>query len=530
MKTYTGTVFNRLLPGAMLAGAFLTCLPAGAAYPAGYYDSLEGKCGVELMRAVKAVAKNHKTITYGNATWDAFRVTDCRMVDGKKYWWDMYSNDLVEMGPSKPDNEIMNIEHTVAKSWWGGSKNVAYQDIVHLNPSNKRANSAKSNYPICELGSKDFDNGVTMVGTPKSGQGGGCGYGYEPCDEYKGDFARVFMYMFTVYDDISWTTQHAYMYDRNSDLMFRQWAKELVLRWSANDVVSQKERDRNDGIYEKQNNRNPFIDLPDLAEHIWGSKSNVPYSLSGETPDPGPGPEDPEEPGQQKVYNWLSSSSSTMGDWTIEDVELPSAGSYVWSWKYLAAKDIYYLNGSAHINGTPYASKSYAWSPEVSLEGAKEVTLSFSHAAKFQTTLRDLCRLVVKDTGTGEIDDIAIPVWPAPDSWTFVSSGDIDLSAYAGRKIKVGLLYESSASGADTWEVNDMKLQIEADGTGVDIPDYDSVDDSDMVEVWGNTVLVPEGARIFDMNGREVSGKNLQSGVYIVVKPSFAKAVKVMVN
>lgn len=530
MKTYYKNILNNLIPGVLLAGGMLMCQPASAGYPAGYYDSLEGKCGVELMRAVKAVAKNHKTITYGNATWDAFRVTDCKTVNGKKYWWDMYSNELVEMGSSKPDNSVMNIEHSVAKSWWGGSKNAAYQDIVHLNPSNSNANSAKSNYPICELSSTRFDNGVTKVGTPKSGQGGGCQYGYEPCDEYKGDFARVFMYMFTVYDDISWTSQHDYVYDTSDDLMFRPWAKELILRWSAADVVSEKERVRNDGIYQKQNNRNPYIDLPDLADHIWGKKANVPFSLNGSTPDPGPGPDDPVNPEQKTVYDWLSSNSSTMGDWTIENIEVPSAGSYVWNWKYLSSKDIYYLNGSAHIGDADYEAKAYAWSPEVSFANVKKATLSFRHAAKFQKTLRSLCKLVIKDAESGEIDEIAIPNWPEAGNWTFANSGDIDLSAYTGKKVKVGLLYQSNTNGADTWEVNDMKLQLELNDSGVELPDYDSFDDSDMVEVWGNNILAPEGARIFDMNGREVRCENLQRGVYIVVKPSFAKAVKVMVN
>lgn len=49
------------------------------------------------------------------------------------------------------------------------------------------------------------------------------------------------------------------------------------------------------------------------------------------------------------------------------------------------------------------------------------------------------------------------------------------------------------------------------------------------MEVWGNSILVPDGARVFDMNGREVSGENLQKGIYIVVKPGFKKAVKVMI-
>ena len=55
-------------------------------------------------------------------------------------------------------------------------------------------------------------------------------------------------------------------------------------------------------------------------------------------------------------------------------------------------------------------------------------------------------------------------------------------------------------------------------------------DDSCLVEVWGNNILVPDGARIFDLNGREVNGRNLARGIYLVSKPTFRKTVKVMVK
>lgn len=46
----------------------------------------------------------------------------------------------------------------------------------------------------------------------------------------------------------------------------------LLLKWHRQDPVSDKEIKRNDAVYEVQGNRNPFIDHPELAEHIWGDK------------------------------------------------------------------------------------------------------------------------------------------------------------------------------------------------------------------------------------------------------------------
>lgn len=524
MKTRNKEILAIMLSGLAFVGSDMGVSEAVASYPAGYYDSFEGKCGVELMLAVKSRAENHKSISYGSDTWNAFKSTDVRIVDGKEYWWDMYSDLLLPVSAGRPDPNTMNIEHSVANSWWGKTKNDAYKDIVHLNPSESKANSRKSNYPLAELGSVSWTNGWTSIGSPKSGQGGGASMCYEPADEYKGDFARVFMYMFTVYNDIAWKSNTSWMYDTSSELMFKSWARTLLLRWNSEDPVSDKERMRNDGIEKEQQNRNPFIDLPDLAEHIWGSKSNVPFSLSGT---PGPGPGDTPDPDLDR-YDWLASDAVSMdADWTIENVSIPEGGTYVWSWKEY--KGNHYLNGSAHISGTAHAAEAYAWSPVVSFANVKEAKVRFMHAAKFQTTLRTLCTLVVKDADSGEITPITIGVWPETGNWNFAGSGDIDLSSFKDRNVMIGFRYRSTDEGADTWEINDMSLDLVRTGTGVGTIAEDE-DDSYLVEVWGNNIYAPEGSRIFDLNGREFDGRDLQKGVYIVVKPTFGKSVKVMIN
>ena len=277
------------------AFSLATSLSSFAAIPSGYYDGMEGKSGVSLKKAVKAAAKNHTAIDYGTSTWQVFIESDTRIVGGQRCWWDMYSNDNVP-APSASSHPGMNIEHSVANSWWGGTKNDAYKDLMHLNPSNSDANSRKSNYPLGEIQTHTWDNGITFIGKPRSGDCGGATYVYEPADEYKGDFARVFFYMFTIYDNISWKTSsgYGYMYEPSSDLLLKPWAYEMLLRWAKEDPVSQKEIERNEAIYKHQKNRNPFIDCPELAEHIWGSKKNSPFHFDGTVdPDPDPDPDDP---------------------------------------------------------------------------------------------------------------------------------------------------------------------------------------------------------------------------------------------
>lgn len=291
--------------------AAATILGATANVPADFYQSLEGKSGVELKKAVKDLAVEHVEISYGSpnpgntfhpvyvASWSVFEESDVRMVDGHLCWWDMYSPYNIWVADGHPG---LNIEHSVPNSWWGGQSGnkTAYCDLHLLNPSNGDANGAKSNNPLGIIGQTVyFDNGVAKTGAPVSGTGGGASRVFEPHDMYKGDFARAYMYVFTIYDDISWQDGTNYMYDLTSNLMFQPWASDLLLQWNADDPVSQKEVDRNEVIYSYQENRNPFIDCPALADHIWGDKQNVPFHYEIYTPEE----EDPADyPGGDEVF------------------------------------------------------------------------------------------------------------------------------------------------------------------------------------------------------------------------------------
>lgn len=289
---------NKTLRVLTIAAAAAAISPAYAAVPDGYYDSLEGKSGVELKAAVKKLIAPHEVISYGNpdpdnyfhpvyvSTWTVFEESDTRTVDDVLCWWDMYSLMNVWVSDGHPG---LNIEHSVANSWWGGKSGSteAYNDMHHLNPSNSEANGAKSNWPLGQIqGNAYWTNGVSATGTAASGQGGGATRVFEPYWSYKGDFARAYFYIFTIYDDIPWKDEYAWMYNTASDLLLKPWAYELLLEWSAGDAVSVKEAERNEVIYEYQKNRNPFIDCPQLAEHIWGSRQNEPFHYSLYTPEP----------------------------------------------------------------------------------------------------------------------------------------------------------------------------------------------------------------------------------------------------
>lgn len=255
-----------------------------------YYKNSDGLKGAALKTAFHDIIRNHTVLNFDQNIsarywWDNyFRKTDWHP-DG--YFMDMYSD--------KKHSEYLGgnnkaREHCMPRSWWGKrdkySSYDANSDLHNLFPSDYKANSAKSNLPLGEVGISKFDNGVSKVGLntyPK----GYRGQVFEPADEYKGDFARVYFYMVTCYEDYSYNWREGAtksMLQKGKYPAFQPWAIEMLLKWHRNDPVSEKETARNAEVYKIQNNRNPFVDYPDLAEHIWGNKTNEPFNSSHKHP------------------------------------------------------------------------------------------------------------------------------------------------------------------------------------------------------------------------------------------------------
>jgi endonuclease I len=253
-----------------------------AQVPQGYYNAAEGKSNASLKTALHQIIEVGTRLSYGSgsgSTWSGFEKSDLHP-DG--HVWDMYSLNKVNFPGNGGAASGMNIEHSVAKSWWGGSSNDAYKDLYHLNPSNSTANSARSNYPLgINTGSK-FNNGSIKVGhnTYETEYTGLC---FEPLDEYKGDFARAYLYMFTCYEDYSWTgTSAPFALNANETWpMLKNWTKDLLVEWHRKDPVSEKELKRVSEIYKIQNNRNPFVDYPELVEFLWGTHVGQSWSPQG---------------------------------------------------------------------------------------------------------------------------------------------------------------------------------------------------------------------------------------------------------
>lgn len=180
------------------------------------------------------------------------------------------------------------------------------------------------------------------------------------------------------------------------------------------------------------------------------------------------------QPGKETVV--LDESFATgQGNFTIKDKQLPEGGSYVWkhdAGTTTGGTPYYYMKASAFISGAK-ASESWLISPEVDLSTATTATLSFMHIINHAGDMKTQQTLWVTETSTENWQQVAIPNYPAGNNWDKVSSGNIDLSAYAGKKIKFAFKYVSTTAAAATWEVYDVKVIANGEGGGTVTPEPD---------------------------------------------------------
>ena len=176
-----------------------------------------------------------------------------------------------ECGNYSGEGDCYNREHSWPKSWFGGEVMPMYSDLFHIYPTDGYVNGMRNNYPYGEVGQVQWSsqNGSKLGSCTWPGYSGTV---FEPIDTYKGDFARSYFYMSVRYytEDSGWPGS-----PMTTGSQLKSWALDMMIQWNDQDPVSQKEIDRNDAVYEIQDNRNPFIDHPEYADLIWGTGTGI---------------------------------------------------------------------------------------------------------------------------------------------------------------------------------------------------------------------------------------------------------------
>lgn len=225
------------------------------------------------------------TATATTDTWDALYQTDLNPNNTNNvlliYGWNDtdaditndYSRDKTLSCHTSSCSGLWVREHVFPRSL--GTPNLGFDlagaDAHHLRSIDSQRNNSRSNR-IFEEGSGIDMSYITTAGN------------WYPGNQWKGDVARMIMYMYVRYPSQCAATAvgaGSTSYSNFGDM------PNVFLDWNAQDPVSQYEINRNNILHTIQGNRNPFIDNPYLATIIWngpqandawGVLSNIDYN------------------------------------------------------------------------------------------------------------------------------------------------------------------------------------------------------------------------------------------------------------
>ncbi len=248
----------------LLSFALLFAVLCTAQVPS-YYNNVDlNATGSTLKsRLASKISSTHTTnLSYTPGVWNALRVADLNTGSSSKvlliYGYSDSDGDYrTDRTRSKYDNGNntgdWNREHVYPKSL--GTPNLGTTgpgaDVHHIRASDINRNASR--------GSRKFASGSGNSYATSQGN-------WYPGNEFKGDVARMVMYMYLRYGSRCLPKNVGVGSTVSNDQNMLQ----LFLQWNAEDPVSAFELSRNDVIQGYQGNRNPFIDNPAFATQIWG--------------------------------------------------------------------------------------------------------------------------------------------------------------------------------------------------------------------------------------------------------------------
>ena len=232
-----------------------------------YYDDVDLTAeGIALKEnlATKTINAHTNILPYG---WGAFQATDINPSNSSEVLLIYGYSDSGKTSRTRGVNQNgggqgdWNREHVYPRSL--GTPNLGSTgpgaDAHHLRPSDVSYNSQRGNLKFAD----------------GSGNSGNVSGGWYPGDEWKGDVARIIMYMYIRYGDQCLPTGVGIgsASDTPDDMI------DLFLKWNVEDPVSDFERQRNTYHDSQQTyaqgNRNPFIDNAYLATRICGGDDAI---------------------------------------------------------------------------------------------------------------------------------------------------------------------------------------------------------------------------------------------------------------
>lgn len=266
-----------------------------------YYQQAQGKQGEELFASLhKIIQSGQRTLSYNGARSFMYGNADQVQKNNQTGLIAAYSdmvilgrgtngNSYKEAGDANNDGksgDFINCEHTWPQSFF--DKRLPMKaDMHHLFPTLSKPNSMRNNHPIgmatgvvvytttggSKLGvvdktgkhnPQDIKNWYNLPwnSQPHDIMRRDLQATFEPPDSQKGNTARAMLYFYLRYynDGIR---KGAFQEDIYWDKQVKTY-----IAWAKADPVDAYERGRHEEVAREQRNRNPFVDIPDLASTI----------------------------------------------------------------------------------------------------------------------------------------------------------------------------------------------------------------------------------------------------------------------
>ncbi len=266
----------------LIAELLLTMI-AYAQIPSGYYNTATGT-GYTLKTQLYNKIKNHTNLSY-DALWTTFATSDRdQFYENDNTILDIYSENpngvdpvifnyiTNQCGTYITQGDCYNREHIIPQSVFN-SDSPMQSDAHFIPPVDGYVNGMRSDHPHGNVLTATW----TSLNGSKRGTSAVPGYEgtvFEPLNAFKGDIARMYFYFATRYENT--VANYVFdMFDGTSNKVFTTPFLNMLISWHNQDPVSAREIARNNAIYLRQNNRNPFIDHPEYVGLIWSTTSDT---------------------------------------------------------------------------------------------------------------------------------------------------------------------------------------------------------------------------------------------------------------
>ena len=190
---------------------------------------------------------------------------------------------------------------------------------------------------------------------------------------------------------------------------------------------------------------------------------------------------------------YSESFDSSIGNFWTDKTQI---GSSIDVWTLDDAN--HYMKGTAYVSSTKdrYETEAWLFSPWIDLTSVSGASLSFEHVSRYTESNDQVTLWVITDVANADWEQLTIPTYSSGTNWTFVESGAIELSAYAGHKVMLGFKYisDGTSDGTGTWEIKNVSV-IEKSYSTLFTMDSDAIS-VEVGKTKNNHVTVNSGATI----------------------------------